>query len=102
MVLEGKPVGGGVKLYRPPVPEFEVEAVELAPGGETSLPGFTKSSSILLCVDGGAVAGKGGASHTLSRGTVHFLCSSDDSVELSASAESGLRAFRVHVNGADM
>lgn len=99
-MLEGERVSEGVKLYRPPVPEFEVEAVELPAGGKASLAGFDKSSSILLCVDGGADARTGDASHSLTRGTVHFVCSSPDAVELNANPETGLRAFRVHVNGA--
>ncbi|KAI9917891.1 hypothetical protein PsorP6_012939 [Peronosclerospora sorghi] len=89
---------GVIRLYSPPAPEFEVEAVELKPHQQFTLP-VRKGDSILLVTAGsGSTMGPSGIAdgRAISKGQVFFL-SKGEMLEIQG-GDQGISAFRASPN----
>lgn len=99
-VISGERVDDVTRIYTPPVPEFEVEAIELDQHQKQALSA-RKGASILLVVSGqgaASVASSEQPTFSLTRGRVFFLPAGEQvTLESSASSE-GLKVFRASPN----
>jgi len=99
-VISGERVDDVTRIYTPPVPEFEVEAIELGQQRKQALSA-RKGASILLVVSGqgaASVASSEQPTFSLTRGRVYFLPAGEKiTLESSASSE-GLKVFRASPN----
>ncbi|RLN87687.1 hypothetical protein BBJ28_00003652 [Nothophytophthora sp. Chile5] len=98
-VYKGEIQGGGIsRLYSSPVPEFEVEAIELKPRQRYALPARTGASIVLVISGSGSTVEPSGAADgwQMSKGRVYFL-PKGEILEIQGGDE-GLAAFRASPN----
>lgn len=93
-ITSGERVDSVTRIYTPPVPEFEVEAIEVV-SEQKYTPSVRTGASILLIVAGEGVATTQHDRYDLARGRVFFLPAGEQ-VELEAS--SNLTIFRASPN----
>jgi mannose-6-phosphate isomerase len=96
---KGDVQGDGVaRLYSSPVPEFEVEAIELKPRQRYALPARTGDSIVLVASGSGSTVEPSGAAdgRQMSKGRVYFL-PKGEILELQG-GEDGVAAFRASPN----
>ncbi|RLN45442.1 hypothetical protein BBJ28_00006630, partial [Nothophytophthora sp. Chile5] len=98
-VYKGEIQGGGIsRLYSSPVPEFEVEAIELKPRQRYALPARAGASIVLVISGSGSTVEPSGAADgwQMSKGRVYFL-PKGEVLEIQGGDE-GLVAFRASPN----
>uniref|UniRef100_A0A673K5P0 Mannose-6-phosphate isomerase n=1 Tax=Sinocyclocheilus rhinocerous TaxID=307959 RepID=A0A673K5P0_9TELE len=84
-----------VYLYDPPVPDFTVMRIQIPASARQYTVSALDSASILLVIDGEAIATSAAALSdiTLTRGSVLFI-SANESVSLQVTSSSGMTMFR--------
>jgi mannose-6-phosphate isomerase len=96
-VFKGDKVNEMSRLYSPPVPEFQVEVIELAAYQHYAVPKREDSPSVLLVVSGSASGTCGEeAPFTLSKGSVFFVPAGEE-LDLRCGSD-GISAFRASPN----
>ncbi|TMW69390.1 hypothetical protein Poli38472_001546 [Pythium oligandrum] len=100
-ILHGERIDDVARIYSPPVPEFEVEALNITPGKSYRLSQRT-GPSLLLITSGNGVArhrGKKSREFKVTKGQV-YLIAANEAVEIvtASDAKGSLSAFRAFPN----
>jgi mannose-6-phosphate isomerase len=83
-VIEPRPLGGGVRVYDSPAPEFRLYRAELGPG-EVTLPGGG-GARIVLCVAGAGTLRASAGTLKVAKGESCYLSAADGAVTASGPA----------------
>jgi mannose-6-phosphate isomerase len=83
-VIEPRALGGGVRVYDSPAPEFRLYRAELGPG-EVTLPG-SGGARIVLCVDGAGTLRASSGTLKVAKGESCYLSAADGAVTASGPA----------------
>lgn len=96
-VLQGARVHDGVRVYSPPVPEFQVEAIHVTPAGSPLTIPVRSGASILLITKGTGIAHHVAQQRTFAvRAGRTYLVGAHEVVRIEASE--GIEAFRAFPN----
>ncbi len=93
-VWAGEPAADGVRVYRPPVPEFLIERVTV-PAASSVLLASTCGTAIVLVVSGSGVLSTGADDVIVRQGSSFAIA---DGLPLTITATDDLLLFRVQAN----